>query len=191
MTTPAATPPATATPASAINLAVKDPDLLERLRRHALARLSLWLRDRPHAVRHELAQDILQETVQRALAHQAEFDGSNGSTPIAWLHGILNNVLAEYCRKFRRLPQQPPVEPEHWENLAAALDTADESPSLHSLLEQLPEAERNLVIWHHLQGLSHQEIASRLGISVAAARTRLCRAMAKLAARAQAAEGRS
>ncbi len=48
-------------------------------------------------------------------------------------------------------------------------------------LARLPEEQRAVVILHRYQGLSYQEIAETLGISLAAVESRLHRAKLKLA----------
>ena len=149
---------------------------------HALARLGKWLADRPTETRREMARDAVQEALARSLARQGSFDPTAGSSPRGWLHGFLNNVLSEFCQKLRKQPFQPPLDSEKWEILTGQIVASDPGSSLSELLDLLAANDRELVVLHHLDGLSHQEIGMRLGISAGSARTRLCRAMAKLAA---------
>lgn len=72
------------------------------------------------------------------------------------------------------------------ENLPA---TPSEEAVLHEEIERfercfaaLPEKHRDVIVWHHLDGLSHAQIAERLDCSESYSRALLSRALARLAA---------
>lgn len=177
--TPATSPP-TAPPDVPVRAALGDPALRAELVRHAVARLGVLLADRPWTVRVEAAEDAVQEALNRAVERQATFDPNAGTTAAGWVHGILNNVLSEHCRKLRKQPAQPPADPTAWENLVADMDTTSVPAALDELLARLPEASRQIIVWHHVDGRTHRDIAAVRGISEANARTRLCRALTDL-----------
>jgi RNA polymerase sigma factor (sigma-70 family) len=60
------------------------------------------------------------------------------------------------------------------------LTNAEDIAELFSVLPQLAEADRHIITLHHLDELSHEQIAAQLAITVVASRTRLARAMREL-----------
>src|SRR5262249_50887908 len=105
---------------------------------------------------------------------------TQGKTVAAWMHGILERVLHERCRSLRKQPVQPAANPAAWDSLAARMSDADGSAELTSLLARLPEEQRQIITLHHLDGLSHEQIAAEFKISVGCSRVRLARAMTEL-----------
>lgn len=172
--TPATHPPPIAPPDDPVRRAAEDPETRAGLLAHACARLGHLLGDRPAIARKELAEEAVQEVLRRALTRSAGYDPAR-ATPIGWLHGFLNHVLSEQCREVRKQPAQPDADPAVWDALEARL--AGDAPDLTDLLDALPADQRHIVSIHHLDGMSHREIADRLGISEAASRVRLARAM--------------
>lgn len=166
-------------PPTPVRTALDQADVLAELTRHALARLVALLGDRPRAVRADVAAEAVQETGRRALVLQAGFDPAQASVA-AWLHGILECVLHEQCRTLRKQPAQPSADQGAWEGLGACLATPDESPDLAALLALLPEEHRRTVVMHHLDGMTHEQIAAEHRISVGNSRVRLARAMREL-----------
>lgn len=176
MTQAGTQPPLTAPLDDPVRAALDDCDLRAGLDCHARARLGQLLSDRPLAVRREQAEDAVQEVCRRALEVRERFDSATG-TVAAWLHGMLERVLHERCRAVRKQPLQPTAEPDAWGALAARMSAPSGSEELTRLLALLPEEPRRIVTLHHLDGLSHDEIAARLGISPSNSRVRLARAM--------------
>jgi RNA polymerase sigma-70 factor (ECF subfamily) len=171
------TQPTTTPPNCPVRSALDDPALRDELRRHAQVRLTFLLANRPHAARLQLIDDVIQETAGRALACLATFNAAL-ATPAGWIHGILNNVLSEQCRAFRKQPIQPIADPDGWDRLTARI--TDAPAELAELLTGLTPDQRGIIAMHHIDGLSHEEIAAQLAISVGASRVRLNRAMAAL-----------
>jgi RNA polymerase sigma-70 factor (ECF subfamily) len=161
-----------------VRAALDDAEVRRRLLHQAVARLRLWRADRQSNVLDE-ADEAVQETCQRGVERTAEFDPARGDAG-GWLHGILNLVLHERCRALRRAPLQPAASPAEWENLTAPMSGTDDPTCLHRLRGGIGEDDRRIVRMHHLDGLSHEQIATALSISIGASRLRLCRAMAEL-----------
>jgi RNA polymerase sigma factor (sigma-70 family) len=185
--TEARTQPTTAPPDCPVRAALDDPALRDELRCHALVRLTILLANRPRAARLQLLDDAIQETAKRALSRVATYSATQ-ATPAGWIHGILNNVLSEQCRASRKLPVQLASDPDGWESLAARFNEAPKV--LAELLAGLPDEQRRIITMHHIDGLSHEEIAAELRISVGASRVRLNRAMAALKQLAEKGGGR-
>jgi RNA polymerase sigma-70 factor (ECF subfamily) len=166
-------------PPTQVRTALNQGAILEDLNRHARARLVVLLGDRPEAVRVEVAADAVQETGRRALGLQESFDPSQASVA-AWLHGILEYVLHEQCRALRKQPAQPSADPGAWDGITARLSVPDDSPELATFLGNLPDEQRRIVVMHHLEGMTHEQIGNVLGISAGNSRVRLARAMIEL-----------
>lgn len=138
------------------------------------------------------ASDLVQETFLRA---QLGIDGFRGRTASEWRHWlrtILVRNLAEEGRRFgataKRQIQREVTIPD-----VTRLDRArtNESPSgtlamrereeaLIEALQRLPTHYRDVVIWHHREQLSFDEIGERLGISAEAVRKLWTRALGNL-----------
>ena len=58
---------------------------------------------------------------------------------------------------------------------------SEELDRFRAALDSLPDAHREAIVLHHIEGLSHAEIAERMQISVSYSRALLSRALARLA----------
>ncbi|MFI5457729.1 MAG: sigma-70 family RNA polymerase sigma factor [Isosphaerales bacterium] len=136
--------------------------------------------------------DLVQETFLRAQRGIEGFRGRTASEWRHWLRSILVRNLAKERRRFgataKRLVQREVTIPE-----GVRLDCAanDETPShnlarrereaaLIEVLERLPDHYREVVIWHHREQLSFEEIGERHEISAEAARKLWTRALGRL-----------
>jgi RNA polymerase sigma-70 factor (ECF subfamily) len=175
-------------PADPVQAALDDPDVRRGLLDHARALLARWLASRPVAVREEAALEAVQDSGLRALQKRHEYDSTIG--PIrGWLHGIMAKVLFEIARSLGRQPAQSPEDSAAWERLAAdlrpqAVEAVPDRLAVSEYLARLPVEHRRILELRFLDGLSHNEIATRLGISPVNARVRLSRALAAAKVRA-------
>jgi RNA polymerase sigma-70 factor (ECF subfamily) len=183
--TAGATQPHVAVPADPVQAALDDPDVRSGLLVHARATLGQWLSHRPAAVRAEAAADAVQDAQLRALQKRHDYDPAVGSVR-GWLHGIMNNVLSETARSLGRQPAQAPEDSAAWEQHAADRGPPSEGDqdrlAATEYLARLPAEQQQIVRLRYYDGLSHDEIATRLGISPVNARVRLCRALSVLKA---------
>lgn len=171
-------PPTGAPPDNSVRRAVADSEARSALTVHAAARVFVSAADRRPLVPADFIEDAVQETLRRALARESDYSFDRGSV-LGWLHGILNNVLSEYFRSARKQPIQL-SDPAVWDMLAERLDpvaATEARRELNELLAGLEPDHREIITLHHLDEMSHADIAARLGISPAASRTRLARAM--------------
>jgi len=178
--TPAEIHQAQAAATDRVRAALEDPGLRMQLYRHALARLGQVLSNRPRAFREEIAAEAVQEAFARAFERQNEFNPAQLPVPGPWIHGILERVLQEHVRSLRKQPAQPAADPVGWENVTAQISDPNRRGELMKILEQLPEDQRRIVQLHHLEGMTHEQIAATQHISVACSRVRLARAMQAL-----------
>jgi RNA polymerase sigma-70 factor, ECF subfamily len=178
--TPAITKPPAALPGDPVRMALDDPEVRDGLLHHAQSTLARRLGNRPAAVRHDAATDAAQETQLRALQKRNDYDPA---LPVrAWLHGIMNHVLSEIVRTILRLPAQELTDSAAWERLATdfaqqAGEVVPNRLAAADYLAKLPSEHQEIMQLRFSHGMSHGEIATRLGISIGNARVRLCRAL--------------
>ena len=96
--------------------------------------------------------------------------------------GLWCNVLCEATRSLRRFPAQESADAAAWEQIAvdrtpSAAHTVPIRLDAADCLAKLPPEHREVLQLRFNDGLSHDEIAVRLGISPGNARVRLCRAI--------------
>jgi RNA polymerase sigma-70 factor (ECF subfamily) len=133
----------------------------------------------------ELADDATQQTFVQAWRAAHSFDAGRDLGP--WLVTIARRVAIDIHRREQRrahdhLDDASPADPA----LVAAppdIERAFEAWELRQALDELPADERELVELNHLQGLTHAEIAERLGVPIGTVKSRSFRAHRRLAAR--------
>lgn len=118
------------------------------------------------------AEDVAQEVWLRVYARAGQFSGEV-------FRGWLRAIVIRCCLDHRRRRQARAAD--RTDPLGRDLPGAgDGTPLLRLHLEgalaALPEESRHVVVLHDIEGMGHAEIASRLGISEEASRTRLSRA---------------
>lgn len=132
----------------------------------------------------DLADDIVQDTLVRALTSPAGFAGR--AKPLTWLSAIALNMLRDH---FRRPATR--TETELDEDTLATLPGAEEDADLVLMQGEmgacitthvmaLPERLRDVLILHDMAEADHAEVAQALGISEGNARVLLHRARAVL-----------
>jgi RNA polymerase sigma-70 factor (ECF subfamily) len=123
------------------------------------------------------ADDLLQETfvrIQRGLDSLKDAD-----RVAAWVYQIVRNVIAEHFRRPSSTPQSLA------EEVAAEVDGTRDlvcraGSWLGKMVDELPDTYRDAVRLGELEGLSQQEVADRLGISLSAAKQRVQRGREQL-----------
>lgn len=139
----------------------------------------------------EDAEDLVQETLLKAYKHLDQFQGTSKFS--TWFFRIGINSALQLLRKrrknFERFVDRRQDGAESWE----MLDFPDPSPNAEQMyttlqassfvshaLQRLPKIHREVVHEFHYQERSIADVACTLGISVAAAKSRLFRARATL-----------
>lgn len=118
----------------------------------------------------ELAQDIVHQTFLLAFFRQDELIVH--PKPAAWLFLTLRNLISNELR----LSVHTEISLEEISDIPAR---ASETPLDHILPAQLKEEDRKILIWRYEQRMSYKEMADQLGISEAACRNRVSRAIKK------------
>ena len=113
------------------------------------------------------AEDVLQETWLRATRGLKSFRWQSALR--SWLTGIALNRVREMARKKKRSLTE--VEGE-WEIPVASMDPG-ERVDLERALELLPPGFRTVLVLHDVEGFTHREIGSQLGITDGTSKSQL------------------
>lgn len=132
----------------------------------------------------EAAQETMLAAYHSASSYRAE------GTPRAWFLGIARRICqqrsAARLRQSRRLTMLIDAEL-HGPDASMLHDTAERDAEVRAALEELPPADRELLVLRYDAEQSFRDIAMGLGIDEAAARKRVGRALVRLRARMRAA----
>jgi RNA polymerase sigma-70 factor (ECF subfamily) len=135
----------------------------------------------------EVAADLMAETFAAAFESRARFRDV-GRPGGAWLYGIARRKLSHFYRHrrvelqaARRLGmERAEIDEESAAQIAALADLDERRALVQAGLASLSAAERKAVELRVVEELDYGEIAARLDISAAAARTRVHRGLARL-----------
>jgi RNA polymerase sigma-70 factor (ECF subfamily) len=117
---------------------------------------------RAHALlgREADAHDAVQDVFVRVLHSYGQF--RHESSPMTWLYRVTTNLCLNRMRDTRRraelLRQQDP------EQTVAGV-RLELSPDVRDLLRSVPEEVAAAAVYHHVDGMTHEEIAGLLGVS--------------------------
>ncbi|CAM5718271.1 RNA polymerase sigma factor [Streptomyces hirsutus] len=131
----------------------------------------------------QLAEDIAQQTFERAWRHAQIYDSRRGSVT-TWLTTIAHNLAIDAVRARRTEPVAP-------EDLDALLDVVTETPEqwaladeassqLRAAVAQLPREQGRALVMAGIYGMTAQQIADWEKIPLGTAKTRIRTAMGKL-----------
>ena len=141
--------------------------------------------NRRHSARLDTS-DIVQQTLLNAFLKRDEFRGSTEAELAAWLREILKHKLADALRDQQRDKRDVRREQIFDEGIDASFSRTEgwlvslqSSPSqkavkqedllrLSQALSELPEAQREVIVLHHLQGQKLAEVAAEMDRSEAA-----------------------
>jgi len=175
---------------------VRARDRLLELHRPFLRRLVAVRLDRRVAARVD-PSDIVQDAMVTAAAGMDGFFERRPLPFVPWLRRIAVARVADayrrhvradrrsVSREISRLPGRSAAE------LAKRLIAATSSPSrglrrreaadrVHEALQRIPQRDRDVLVFRYLEGLSTEETADVLGVSQAAVKVRLLRAIQRL-----------
>lgn len=143
--------------------------------------------------------DVVQQTLLQAVRDLPQFRGSTGGEFMAWLRQILAHCLAHEIRRYagtqkRDLHREVSLDQDLTavsHRLGDLLPASGPSPcddavavdrqiQLARVLERLPPDYRDVLVLRHLEGLSHDDIATRWKRKPGAVRMLWVRALARL-----------
>lgn len=172
-----------------------DRDLVERVQRGDSAAFDVLVRKYQHRVVgligryvHDWSecQDVAQEVFMRAYRALGNFRGDAQFS--TWLHRIAVNTAKNHLVAQRRRPPTDDVEITDAEQYDTSLRLRDTDTPEHELLRQeientvmqavnrLPQELRDAITLREVEGLSYEEIASRMNCPIGTVRSRIFRA---------------
>jgi RNA polymerase sigma-70 factor (ECF subfamily) len=124
---------------------------------------------------HAAAEDIVHDVLLRVVERQSQLRDGTNLAP--WLYQMTRNAIADHHRGQKPLEELPEdlVAPEPEPSAVREL-----AQCLTPFIAQLPETYRAAFELSEVQGLTQQETARRLGISLSGAKSRVQRARTKL-----------
>ncbi|NNF57835.1 MAG: sigma-70 family RNA polymerase sigma factor [Rhodothermaceae bacterium] len=124
-----------------------------------------------------VSQDLAQDVFVRLLTYRTSYQ--LGARVRPWLHQIARNVLADHWKRPGNaaipLDEAPPLPSS--QSPAVELERSELRARLDGALARLNPDNRELLVLSHVSDLSYDEIAETYGITVNAARVRVCRAL--------------
>lgn len=123
------------------------------------------------------SQDLTQDVFVRVLTYRTSYKRRTPVRP--WLYGIARNLLADHLKR----PGVAEVSLDDVPTLSGSqspvvdLEYSELQDQLDAALARLEAPQRELLVLSHVSDLSYSEIAEIYGITVNAARVRVCRAL--------------
>ncbi len=142
--------------------------LVERHKSKIYTAILMFVKDR------YLAEDIFQDTFIKVIDTLRSGKYKEEGKFLPWVMRIAHNLCIDYYRKVKRVPTITNSEDfDIFEVLNFTDDNAEKSmivketkQKVRSLVEQLPEEQKEVVILRHYAGLSFKEIAQLTGVSI-------------------------
>lgn len=103
------------------------------------------------------AEDITQQVFAKLMTTLVRYD-ERGVPFFAWLLRMARNAAIDHLRANRTTPMETVLDPD-----AISGADLDQVATLRAALAVLPDKQREVVILHHLAGLTPEEIADRMG----------------------------
>ena len=140
------------------------------------------------------AEDISQDVFLKAYEHFDDLQDGTGAG--GWLKTVTTNLSLNHLQRYRKRwsffsellhrdsdaeGDEPPVDFPAPENFFTEFDAADRKEWVQEALAKLPDKQRVPLVLYHFEELSYEEIAARLGVSLAKVKTDIMRARQTLA----------
>jgi len=127
-----------------------------------------------------LAQDWVQDTFIRVFSRLADFRGDSSFS--TWLRAVARSVALNGLRKVKRFRESEVDLDEVAEVPSEDEATGDSQVQdrIAQAIDALSNAYRPLFIMYDVQGFTHEEIATSLGLAVGTSKVKLFRARAQL-----------
>ena len=141
------------------------PTLYRRYGDLVLGRCRTILRDDAEA------QDAMQEVFLKVFRFSESFRGE--SSPSTFLYRVTTTTCLNRIRSRRRRPEDPVEELPPLPSSDSVLDTLALRELLDDVLEQTDVKTRECLVYHYVDGMTHDEVGEMVGLSGAAVRKRI------------------
>ena len=143
---------------------------------------SVLLRD--SKLQNKLAvEDLVNETLTKAWKHHRLIRGQSTFQIAKWLLTIMVNSFRDHCRK-GGLPEEAQPEWESPIDQAAGpssdIEAFEQEVKLHAALAELDEEDRTVLLLKYWHGLTHEQIAAKIGTSKASVTRRVHKLLPEL-----------
>jgi RNA polymerase sigma-70 factor (ECF subfamily) len=121
------------------------------------------------------AEDLAQETLLTVWRRAGLYAAEKGSVS-TWIFTIARNLRIDRLRRevpWQELPQELEREATTEPQPDEAYATEQSGVVVREALSALPEDQRQVVVLAYIEGLSHSEIAARLGLPVGTVKSRM------------------
>ena len=129
------------------------------------------------------AEDVLQEVFVQVWQHAPRYDETRGRV-FTWMVTIARSRALDRLRALgSRESTATKSANEMMKDFSSVLDEAIKSEQYETVrraLDEIPEAQKHVLLLAYFEGLSHQEIADRSGIPLGTAKTRIRDGLKKL-----------
>ena len=120
------------------------------------------------------ADDLVQETLMRAIAARSQF--AEGTNLRAWLFAILRNVHLSLRRRAGRSPFAPTPATMPASIVSGGQEEQHAFRDLGRAFDALPKTQRQVLWLTVVEGMDYEQVAAVLGTPVGTVRSRLSRA---------------
>lgn len=117
------------------------------------------------------AQDAMQEVFLKVHRFSESFRGE--SSPSTFLYRVTTTTCLNRIRSRKRRPEDPVEELPTLPSTDSVLDTLALRELLESLLNQGDPKTRECLVYHYVDGMTHDEVGEMVGLSGAAVRKRI------------------
>jgi RNA polymerase sigma-70 factor (ECF subfamily) len=130
----------------------------------------------------QTAEELAQETLMMVWRKAALYSDEKGSAT-TWIFTIARNLRIDRLRRelvYQELPEGREEEASSDEQPDEALSVRERQERVRSALATLPQDQHVVVSLSYLEGLSHSEIADRLGLPLGTVKSRMRLAYQKI-----------
>lgn len=134
-------------------------------------------------------EDVLQEVACRAFARHASFDATRGEFR-AWIFGIARKVLYQSLQQLAGSGGRPKRDwlttgglvrvPDEATSVSGRIARDEDLRNLRDLIDELPDEDRQLVLYRGLEGLEHADVGELMGLNPSTAAKRWERLLGRL-----------
>jgi RNA polymerase sigma factor (sigma-70 family) len=129
--------------------------------------------------RQELAEEAVQDTFMRVWRSARTFDPAKGAAR-SWLYAILRNCALSILRDESRFTADEDAAEQAAPMTESALTRLPENSALRRCLERLEASRRTVVVLAYVHGLSHGELAGKLGVPLGTVKSWVRRSLISL-----------